>query len=58
MNKDFEAGQKAMAKDIIFYIRKNLGPDLKVNTNLNTKEAYNFATTYAELLKAEFLSND
>ena len=47
-----------MAKDIIFYIKKNLGPDLKVNTNLNTKEAYNFATTYAELLKAEFLNND
>lgn len=58
MNKDFEAGQQAMAKDMIFYIHRHLGPDMKTNTSINTKEAYNFATAFVDLLKLEFLKND
>lgn len=55
MNKDFEAGQQAMARDMIYYIHRHLGPDLSVNTDLTTKEAYQFASSWVDLLKLEFL---
>ena len=51
----YAAGQEAMAKEIIYYIHRHLGPDLNVNTDLTAKEAYQFATMWIELLKAEFL---
>lgn len=58
MNKDFEDGQKAMAKDMIFYIRRHLGPDMALNTKLSSKIAYAFAIDFVKVLEIEFLKND
>lgn len=57
MSKDFEDGQQAMAKDIIFYIRRHLGPDMALNTKLSQKEAYPFALDFVKVLELEFLKD-
>ncbi len=46
------------AADVIEYLKRNLGGDLKVNSSLKTKEAYAFANLYVKLLEQKFLGQD
>lgn len=47
-----------MTEEEIHWISRNLGPLLKSETKLSTKEAYNFATDFIKLLKLKFLGID
>lgn len=42
------------AELILQHLERNLGPDLKVNTNLPAKVAYQFATKYVQYLRLAF----
>jgi hypothetical protein len=42
------------AEIILQYLERNLGPDLKVNTNLSAKVAYTFAQRYIKYVRTVF----
>ena len=44
--------------EVIDWVRRNLGPLLKTETRLSTKEAYKFGIDFAKLLKLKYLNND
>lgn len=46
-------GAKQERDYILFYLRKNLGPDLALNTGLSQKKAYAFALEYIDAIALE-----
>ena len=47
-----------MTEAEMHWIANNLGPLLKAETRLSTKEAYNFATDFVKLLKLKYWGID
>lgn len=47
-----------MTKEEMHWISNNLGPLLKTETKLSTKEAYRFATDFTKLLKLKYWGID
>lgn len=47
-----------MTESEMHWIANNLGPLLKAETRLSTKEAYNFATDFVKLLKLKYWGID
>lgn len=47
-----------MTEEEFYWISRNLGPLLKAETKLSTKEAYNFASDFSKLLKLKWWGID
>lgn len=47
-----------MTEEEMHWISSNLGPLLKTETKLSTKEAYRFATDFVKLLKLKYWGID